>query len=354
MVFIGQKGDSLSDVPQQHPAIDKTYLVRAGKFRRYHGEGWRQVFDLETQGKNLRDAVNVLIGIWQSYWIMRRLRPNIILTKGGFVSVPVALGGALNGIPYITHDSDSTPSLASRIIARWAKLHAVALPKEDYPYPQDKTLTVGVPVSGDYVPVDTKLQQHYRSELGLEHFDKVLFVTGGGNGADYLNRLVADNTPALLERSPNLAIVHIAGRALEAQLNEMYDQLLSGPARKRVLVKGFVTDMYRYSGAADLVIARAGATALAELAVQGKACIIIPAKQLIWQSRHAKALAHHHAIIDLPESEANEPGKFADVVADLLQHRDKRTELAHNLAKLSQPDTAKRLAMVLLDQSAAA
>lgn len=349
-MYIGQKGGALNDVPEQHPAIDEVYSVRAGKFRRYHGRGLKQLFYFDVQAKNLRDAVWTLIGTWQSYWLLRRLRPRVIFTRGGYVSVPVALGGKLNGIPYITHDSDSTPSLANRIIARWADLHAVALPEKLYPYPRQKTLTVGVPVSSDYVKVDTKLQHKYRSELGIDHHTKMLFITGGGNGAAQLNKVVAENVPALLAEFPDLIVVHVAGRDLEADLNSQYDALLQRSERQRVIVKAFVGDMYRYSGAADVIIARAGASSLAEFAIQGKACIIIPASQLVWQTHQAKTLADQDAIMYLPEKESLIAGKLRELVADLLSHDAKRQSLADNLAKLSQTDTAKRVAMLLLEK----
>lgn len=354
VVYVGQKGGVLLDIPAQHPAVDEVYAVRAGKFRRYHGVGWRQIFDLETQLLNMRDAFLVLVGVWQSFWLIRRLRPSIIFTRGGYVSVPVALGGKLNGVPYITHDSDSTPSLANRMIAKWAVAHGVALPKELYPYPASKTVMVGTPVSGEYVPIDTKLQQEYREEIGLGAYRRILFVTGGGNGADQLNKIVAGNSPALLQRYKDLAIVILAGRAHEDGLNRQYDALLAADDRKRVIVKGFVTDLYRYSGAADVIVARGGATGLAEFAVQRKACIIIPSKQLVWQIHHARMLADRHAIIDLAEKEATQSDRLTEEVARLLDDSEARTNLANALGELARPDAANALAMLLLDKMQAA
>jgi UDP-N-acetylglucosamine--N-acetylmuramyl-(pentapeptide) pyrophosphoryl-undecaprenol N-acetylglucosamine transferase len=145
LMYIGQRGDALGDVPAEDKNIDQSYTVRAGKFRRYHGEGIKQVFDVVTLYKNLRDVIFVLIGLWQSFWLLGRLHPDVIFIKGGFVGVPVGLMAALRGIPYVTHDSDAVPGLANRIIARWARLHAVGLPKEVYAYPPAKTVTVGVP-----------------------------------------------------------------------------------------------------------------------------------------------------------------------------------------------------------------
>ena len=164
-------------------ALTKSARVRAGKFRRYHGEGLRQLLDLLTVVKNIRDACWVVIGVWQSFWLLKQIKPDVIFTRGAFVSVPVCLAAAVLRIPYMTHDSDAIPSLANRIIGRFAWLHAVALPKEVYAYPAHKTVTVGIPISSDYhelTPADIKA---YRTQLGLGDYKRVLLMTGGGHGA---------------------------------------------------------------------------------------------------------------------------------------------------------------------------
>lgn len=349
LIYIGQTGDKLADIPAKDPNIDQVFTVRAGKYRRYHGEGLvRQLFDLSTVAKNVRDLGYILIGTWQSWRLMRVLKPNVIFSRGGFVSVPVAIGGALSGVPYITHDSDSTPSLANRIIARWASLHAVALPSELYPYPSNKTVTVGVPISAEYEPVTPALLHKYRQEIGLPKAQQILLVTGGGNGADQLNRAVIANSAYLLKRYPGLHIVHIAGRALVATVEAGYQEELSVDARSRVIIKGFIGDLHRYSGAADVIIARGGATNLAEFAAQAKACIIIPSKQLIWNVKNTEALVDRQAVITLTEDQAEQERRLASVVSDLLDHGAKRKELAKALASLARPDSAKDLAELIL------
>jgi UDP-N-acetylglucosamine--N-acetylmuramyl-(pentapeptide) pyrophosphoryl-undecaprenol N-acetylglucosamine transferase len=349
--YIGQKGDGLSDIPAADPNIDGVFAVRAGKFRRYHGEGWRQLLDVPTQLKNLRDAIWVMTGVIQSYFITRRLKPKVIFSRGGFVSVPVALGGKLNGVPYITHDSDSTPSLANRLIARWAALHAVALPPETYPYKLSRTKMTGVPVSDNFQSVSPRLVRHYRTLLGLKDAEQVIMVGGAGNGAQRLNEAVIANASYLLKRYPKLYILHITGRALEADCTKLYDDTLKGEERGRVLVEGFTTDLYRYSGAADVVIGRAGATALAEFAIQGKACIIVPAGQLVGghQVKNAEALAKRGAIIMLDEDQADQERRLGTVVAELLDNPDKRRSLGAALAKLAHPSSAQEIAQLILD-----
>ena len=350
LVYVGQRGGVLLDLPAKHPAIDAVYAVRAGKFRRYKGEGWRQVFDIRTQTLNIRDGVWVLIGIWQSYWLMRRLRPSVIFTRGGYVSVPVALGGKLCGVPYITHDSDSTPSLANRLIARWAAKHAVALPAELYPYPRGKTITTGVPVAGEYRLVTTKLQHSYKEDIGLAAYDQILCITGGGNGAAGLNNAVIAAVPGLLERFHGLAVVHLTGRGHDAAVRAGYDAALGTQDRRRVVVMDFTNELYKYSGAADVIVTRAGASSLAEFAVQGKPCVVVPATQLAWQTRHAAALAKHHAIVVVAHETAAGHDAVGDAIRALLEDDTQRQALGAALASLAHPDAAKQLAMLLLDQ----
>ncbi len=351
VVFVGQSGDGLADIPAQDPNIDAVFRVRAGKYRRYHGLSWQQRLDLKTFILNLRDLGYIATGLVQSWVLIGRLQPAIIFTRGGYVSVPVALAGKLRGVPYITHDSDSTPSLANRIIARWARLHAVALPEEVYPYPRRKTITVGVPISKQYSLVTETEQHHCRAAVGLPELGRVLLVTGGGNGAHNLNQVVLANAPTLLKKYVNLSIVHIAGRALESSLSTAYDRLLTPQQRGRVHVKGFIGDLHLYSAAADVIIARGGATNLAEFAAQAKACIIVPSPQLIWNIKNAETLAARNAIMLLTEEQAEQEGRLGKLIVDLLDDPNRRKSLGHQLRSLARTDAAEHLARILIEQA---
>jgi UDP-N-acetylglucosamine--N-acetylmuramyl-(pentapeptide) pyrophosphoryl-undecaprenol N-acetylglucosamine transferase len=291
--YISQTGDSFADVAEQDKNIDHVYSVRAGKFRRYHGEGWKQLLDVPTLYKNLRDAVFVLFGIAQSYRLLGRLRPDVIFTRGSFVSVPVCLAARLRGIPYITHDSDAIPSLANRIIGHGARLHAVAMPKEVYSYAPDKTLTVGVPISRQFHEFSDAEAAQSRQQLGLEEASQVLLITGGGLGAQRVNSAAVTCAPALLKRYPGLYIVHIAGRLSEQEIRQQYKHELPPKEQKRVVVKGFVSNMHLYAGASDIIVTRSGATTMAEFAVMAKACVVVPAPHLTGghQLKNAQVLA---------------------------------------------------------------
>lgn len=328
-------------------------MVRAGKFRRYHGEGLKQLLDIPTLLKNIRDFFYVLTGIYQSRRLLRELQPAVIFIKGGFVGVPVGLAAAQLHIPYITHDSDAIPGLANRIISRWAKKHAVALPPEVYKYPADKTVMTGIPLQSGFEPVDDKLRQKYRQTVKLPAKAKVLFIIGGGLGSQCINRAVATAVPHLLGEFPDLYVVHSVGRSNEAEMRAAYSDNLSEAQQGRLQIYGYLNDVYLYSGAADLVITRAGATNLAEFALQGKACIVIPSPFLAGghQLKNAEYLMKQKAAQILDERDLTaDPNRLAKQVSELLGDPKKRRSMGVQLAKLAQPDATVRLAELLLEE----
>jgi UDP-N-acetylglucosamine--N-acetylmuramyl-(pentapeptide) pyrophosphoryl-undecaprenol N-acetylglucosamine transferase len=120
------------------------------------------------------------------------------------------------------------------------------------------------------------------------------------------------------------------------------------------VVKGYVSDLYRYSGAADVIITRAGATAIAEFAVQGKACILVPNPILTGghQLKNAQVLADKGAVVVVPEADLKKNAeKLKSALTDLLADPLKQAELGHQLAAFARPGAAKELAVLLLEQA---
>lgn len=352
IVFVGQRGDRFGDLVADDPNIDGDYRILAGKFRRYHGEGLKQLLDLRTLFFNLRDLFYFLLGTLQSLALMRRVRPDIVFVKGGFVGVPVGLAAAFWRIPYVTHDSDAIPGLANRIIARWARLHAVALPAALYKsYPPSKTVTTGVPIAADYEHVTPTARREFRKQLGLPEQGRVLLITGGGLGARVINNAAVAAASGLLKSFPDLTIVHATGQQLFAEVDKAYSSL-SQLERSRVMATPFANDLYRYSGAADVVLARAGATNMAELAAQGVATVVVPSPFLAGghQLRNAESLERQHAVKVLQEHELRDaPVLLRDTITELLSNDKERLELGKRLHALANPRAAHDLAVLLLE-----
>jgi UDP-N-acetylglucosamine--N-acetylmuramyl-(pentapeptide) pyrophosphoryl-undecaprenol N-acetylglucosamine transferase len=351
VVYIGQSGDGLSDVPAADPNIDRAESIPAGKLRRYHGEGLRQLLDLKTMWLNFRDIFRTISGFFEAISLLREYKPACVFIKGGFVGVPVGLAAALLRIPYVTHDSDAIPGLANRIVAPWAKYHAVALPKELYAYESHRTFTVGVPTHNEYHLVTESDQLKYKKQLGLAADAKVLLVTGGGLGAQRLNQAVVAITRELLTAIPTLVIFHTVGRANEEATNALYAQKISQEEQGRVHVLGYTTELYKYGGAADLIVMRAGATAIAEFAVQGKACVLVPNPFLTGghQLKNAEALRDSRAVAIIDDDAmANDLPLLVSTISGLLEDDVARKEMGSNLRQFAHPDAAVELAELVL------
>jgi UDP-N-acetylglucosamine--N-acetylmuramyl-(pentapeptide) pyrophosphoryl-undecaprenol N-acetylglucosamine transferase len=260
------------------------------------------------------------------------------------------VAAALRHVPYVTHDSDAIPGLANRIIARWAAKHAVALESSLYPYPKEKTISVGVPVAAGYEPVTAELRRNYRTKLGLDAYEQIILVTGGGLGAARLNQAMVSIMPTLLEEFPHLAVIHTAGNKHEAAVSKAYTKSLPRGDRSRVIVRDYLTDMYMYSGAADLVVARGGATNFAELAAQAKPSIIVPNPLLTGghQVKNAEAYAEKKAVILVQEDTlSSQPELIRQTIAHLLVDPKERLKLAKNIYSFARPHATADLAAII-------
>lgn len=345
IVYIGERNGKFAHLTKGHTAIDEVYTIFSGKFRRYHGESWlRRLLDFKTNAQNIRDGSYVVIGICQSLRLVRKVRPNIILLKGGFVGVPVGLAAALLKKPFITHDSDALPGLANRLVSRWAKWHATGMPAEYYNYPKRSVRHVGVLVGEDYQPVTPPLQKQYKIDLGISPASRVLLVTGGSLGARAINLAMVKIAAELLQDFSDLHIVHQVGKGNVKTYGEF--------KHHRLEVLEFLAGMHTYTGAADLVVTRAGANTLAELGVQGKASIVVPNPLLTGghQLKNAEYLLQQSAVTVVDEAAmVRDPRQLQLKIEELLKDSVQRQKLADNLKALTIPDASQRLALLLLE-----
>ncbi len=341
IIYIGELGSKFASMTAADDLFDYKYKIFAGKFRRYHNRSWlAHVFDIKTNLLNLRDLFLFLFGSVQAFWLLLRLRPNVVFLKGGFVGVPVGLNAALLRIPFVTHDSDALPGLANRLVSRWARVHATALAASNYPYPKSKTEQVGVVVSRDYQPVDAKLQANYKTNLGLGSDEPLLLITGGSLGASRLNKAVASTVKSILEDYPKLEVIHQVGKG---KLEDW-----QGYKHDRLKVLEFLTPMHEYTGAADVVVTRAGANTLAELGVQGKACVVVPNPDLTGghQTVNASLLAQSKAAIVINEDKLS--ADLETKIRQLLDNASERLQLANKLRSMTPANAASKLAKILL------
>lgn len=314
------------------------HSILSGKYRRY-GRGVRELFDVRTIHKNMQDSTRFLRGVQQAKVILRQIQPDVVFVNGGYVGLPVGLAASLLRIPLIIHESDTVMGLTNRILARRASIVATGFPVSVYPKKlQGKLVHVGNLVS----EVFSSKTPYTRSKK-----DPVLLVMGGSTGARIINETIWHSLTTL---ATHVQIIHQTGEHSITEANAIRSQL---PKHLRTRYAPFAfTESHKlaeYMCTADIVISRAGANSIFELAAAGKPAIIIPLATAAnnHQVRNATHLRQHQAAEVLTESELT-PERLQEVILHLIKHTTIRTALGRNLLKLATPRAASNLAQIIL------
>lgn len=288
---------------------------------------------------NLRDLFFVAAGVVQSIGKLLVWRPDVVFTKGGFVCLPVGFAAHLLCIPLVIHDSDAHPGLTNRILSKWATSIATGAPLEYYPYPRGKSHYIGIPIAEEFIPFSASQQAAAKKELGFDPRRPLIVVTGGGLGAQRIN----DTTAAALDDIlPFASVVLISGSA-------NYDELRAITPKNddRFQLHAFVSGgMATMLGAADVVVARAGATTILELAALAKPTILIPNAYLTGghQLKNAKVYADKGAVEILDEDDLmQDPNLLALTLKNVLRDANKRAVMTKAFAAFSKPHAATQM-----------
>lgn len=279
--------------------------IFCGKLRRYFS--WQ----------NLLDFFKVPLGIWQSYWAIRKFKPDVVFCKGGFVSFPVAIGGWLAGKKVFLHESDVVPGLANRLCEKFASKIMTGFEESMKYFPKamidaGKVVYTGNPVrkwlnAGD--------QEIGRQITLLKEDLPVILVWGGSQGASFINNLVWFNLKRFLQ---NYQLIHICGKGMQRPHEE-----LEGLAGDRNLLKRYFScefaenelkDLYAIT---DLFISRAGANSLAEMEYVERPALLIPLGLKASrgdQLENAKVFAKNHSAQVMYEDDYN-----VDLLFGLIQ-----------------------------------
>lgn len=224
--------------------------IASGKLRRY--------FSLQ----NFTDPFRVLKGFFQAGRLIRELKPDVIFSKGGFVSVPVVIAAGRNHVPAVIHESDMTPGLANRLCFRSAKKICCNFPETLKLLPSDKAVLSGSPIRKELLEGDPEAGRRF---TGFTDDKPVVMVIGGSLGAANVNKAVRSILPKLLEK---YNVIHLTGKGKsDESLND------TPGYRQYEYIKDELKDLFAL---ADVVISRAGANAICELLALKKPNILIP------------------------------------------------------------------------------
>jgi UDP-N-acetylglucosamine--N-acetylmuramyl-(pentapeptide) pyrophosphoryl-undecaprenol N-acetylglucosamine transferase len=282
----------------------------------------------------LKAPLQLLRALFQARRVVRELQPVCVLGMGGFVTGPGGLAARLAGVPLIIHEQNAVAGTANRGLAPFASRICEAFP--DTFRASAKRRTTGNPV---------------RSELFLETprtplLDRKprLLVLGGSLGAEPLNKLLP-LALALLEESLRPEVFHQAGRNHDQLTSERYRE-----AGVQAEVAPFLKDMAAAYGWADLVVCRAGALTVSELAAAGLPALLIPLPHAIddHQTRNAQYLAQEGAAFLMPQATTG-AGELAERLKEVLMHPEQLRNMATVARRLSKPDATRSVVDICLE-----
>ncbi len=316
------------DVPAIH--------IPSGKLRRY-----ASVLTLSDL------LIRLPWGICLALTYMWRLMPDVVVSKGGYGSLPVIVAAMLYRIPILLHESDAVPSLVSRFIQRHASVVAIGLPNKTL---QDGKFGYKVIVTG--VPVRDELL-HLSPAEGKRHFhipekEFVLLVTGGSQGAQQINEVLLQILPSLIV---DVTIIHVTGETNFTAIATVAKELLaSSPRQDKYFPFAYLHEDMGYAlASADAVVSRAGASTLAELARLGKPCLLIPLTNAAGDHQRVNAAIFEAAGAALVLDPNNvSKNLFEQNVRRLIAEQDTRETLKINILKMDRPQSARKIAELVL------
>lgn len=294
----------------------KFYPIKAGKLRRY----------LSLQ--NLFTPFQVLIGRAQAKKIIQEFQPDLILSAGGFVAVPVIAAAHKLGIKSIIHQQDRRAGLANKLCAKKATKVTVSFEESLADYPAEKTILTGNPVRPS---VFTGSKESAITRFQLEPNLPTLLIMGGSLGAEKINQLVADSVTELIELCQ---IIHVVGRG---HLVEWLDRDKFEHGSRYHIYEFFTEEMADAYAAADLVVCRAGLSTLTEITALLKPAIVIPIPQS-HQMDNLGVYTKKNAVIYLDQNNTDS-STFSGTVQGLFDNPAGLANLSRNI-KDTMPQNA--------------
>ncbi|MEN9207870.1 MAG: undecaprenyldiphospho-muramoylpentapeptide beta-N-acetylglucosaminyltransferase [Gloeomargarita sp. GMQP_bins_120] len=289
--------------------------------------GWPQGWSWQTA----RVLAELAQATWQVRQLLRQGGFDRVFTTGGYIAAPAIAAARSLGLPVILHESNALPGKVTRWLGRWCTVVALGFAPAQKYLPHCRTVVVGTPARPDFWATPPAPVTAVPPEA------LVVLVTGGSQGAVSLNRVVRACVPAWLERG--WWVVHQTGDQ---------DPEQGQWPHPRYIERAFFPDMATWMARAQLVIARAGAGTLTELALLGKPAILVPYP---WaaddhQRHNAAIFAQQGAAVVIPQAELT-PEVLAQTVAQLAAQPERLARMSQQMRQLAVPDSAQRVTQLL-------
>lgn len=280
----------------------------------------------------LRGAGRAATSIPEARSLVAKLAPDVVFSIGGYAAGPVALAARTLGVPLALMEPNAEAGLANRLIAPFVQRAYIAFAESQRYFARGITVESGVPIRAGFEPAPLRPSQDALRVL----------VLGGSQGAKSLNEAVPR---ALAQLGESVSVVHQCGRAHEAEARALYAELgLAGRAR----VVPFIDDMSKALADSDIVVGRAGASAVAEICAVGRPSLLVPYPFAgDHQKVNAASLAREGAALWIPSAQAT-PLRIATELGGLLADRPRLLTMAEQARRLGRPHAADVIAQDLL------
>jgi UDP-N-acetylglucosamine--N-acetylmuramyl-(pentapeptide) pyrophosphoryl-undecaprenol N-acetylglucosamine transferase len=316
ILFVGAKGK-----------MEMEKVPKAG----FEIEGiWISGFQRSLSFQNILFPLKVLVSLIQSFFIIKKFKPTVVVGTGGFASGPLLQMAQWLNVPTLIQEQNSYPGITNRILSKKVDKICVAYEEMERYFPQSKIRLTGNPIrplmlDHTITPADAK------SFFGLNPEKKTLVIIGGSLGARRINELVAAQVEFFKRHS--LQVIW--------QCGALYFEKYKKFAQEDVVVRPFVYEMEQLYTASDVIISRAGAGSISELSCVGKPLLLIPSPNVTanHQFHNAQALVKKGAALLLEERELD--SKFQEVFSTLITNNTLNKEMQRELRALAKPNAAQ-------------
>jgi len=332
MLFLGAGGLSERILKKEGITV-KT--ISAGKLRRY--------FSFKT----LLDFIKIPFSFCESIFYIYIWMPDIIFSKGGYDSFPVVFSGWLYRIPVLIHESDTIPGLANRLSSKFSKKIGVSFSFAEKYFPKKKTALIGNPIRKEIVEKcilnNQEEKQKIKNNYNIISQNPVIFVLGGSQGAEKINNLILLALPQLLEK---YEIIHQYGnnnyKNIKAKLIKLSNYHLFP-----FLDENQMSDIYFI---ADLIISRAGAGSIGEIATCGKPSILIPLPKSAGDHQRQNAMVYSQSGSGVVLEQSNlKPNLLLNEISKILNNNKLYKKMSDNAKNFSRPEAAEKIAKELIE-----
>jgi len=330
-LFIGPGGELEREVMAKE--LIPARKILCGKLRRYFSF------------RNLVDIFKIPIGLAQSLWYLLVFMPDAVFAKGGYASVTVVAAAWLYRIPVVIHESDVTPGLANQLMSRMARRIAVSFSGSEKFFPERKVLLTGNPIRVELAQGD---MAEARRIFSLNSERKTILVMGGSQGARSINQAILRILPKILKK---YQLIHITGKVDYEDIIHEAGKLGIKAGREGYHPYPFLHEELKHALAvSDLVISRAGANAMTEIAANAKPAIIIPIADSAnnHQEQNAFAFSQAGAAVMLEQNNLGENILLGEIERT-IESRELSFELSERVKKFYNPKAAEIIAREIIE-----